>query len=391
MKAEAGEDPHHTFPLRDVESQFRIELKQGPETRSLGSLSYSQLMREAYPGAVYYYTTQPFRVYKVSNGSRTVFVRREKRYTTRPQMLPTLVFPNLAKDSVYRSRRHGDAILIECDLQIRESVVGFKERRGSSEFLSEYPLDGAQTGIYFNLERFSRNFFTTGVVVAHPALDREGASCEAIAGLLFEAFLAVIPFERQDVSFAVDKLRADRASLNAGSRFIAIYDQTYGSLRLSGRLMDGDTFVRVLEEALALSRQPGAGLSPTGVQALEAIRRCCHVEACEIPLDASASLDGLPEKCVPVIMPGSKGLNTLHNNEEFTVEAVFFSPAVGGLAYRGRNISSWRETEKDIIPVGALAEIPGESVWGLYNLETGELDPTYDGSLNSTRAGSPAT
>lgn len=378
MKAEAGEDPNHTFPLRDVESQFRIEFKQGPETRSLGSLSYSQLMREAYPGAVYYYTTRPFRVYKVSPNSRTVLVRREKRYTTRPQMLPTLVFPNLARESVYRIRQHGDAVLIDCDLQIRESVVGFKERRGSNEFLSEYPLDGAQTGIYFNLPRFTRNFFTTGVVVAHPALDWEGIACEALAGLLYEAFLMLIPFERQDLSFAVDKLRADRASLKAGSRFVAIYDQTYGSLRLSGRLMDDDVFRQVAEAALSLAKQPGLDLGSASVAALESLYESCLAEGSDIPLDPSVSPATSPEKCVPVIMPGSKGLNTLRNNEEYEVEAVFFSPAVGGLAYRGRNLSTWRETVKDIVPVGALAEIPGESRWGFYNLDTGDIEMLGD-------------
>ena len=54
MKAEAGDDPNHTYPLRDVDIQFRVEHKKGPQKMFLGSLSYGQLMREAYPGAVYY-------------------------------------------------------------------------------------------------------------------------------------------------------------------------------------------------------------------------------------------------------------------------------------------------------------------------------------------------
>ena len=54
MKAQAGEDPHHVYPLRDVDIQFKVEYRRGPQLRHLGSLSYSQVMREAYPGAVYY-------------------------------------------------------------------------------------------------------------------------------------------------------------------------------------------------------------------------------------------------------------------------------------------------------------------------------------------------
>jgi len=89
MKAESGDQPNRVFPLRDVESQFHVEFKQGPDAHPLGSLSYRQTLREAYPGAVYYYATRPLRVYRVTQQSRQVQVRSEKHYTTRPKTLPT--------------------------------------------------------------------------------------------------------------------------------------------------------------------------------------------------------------------------------------------------------------------------------------------------------------
>jgi len=89
MKAQAGDDPNHIYPLRDVDAQFQVKHKRGPVEESRGSLSYSQLMREAYPGAVYYYMTKPYRVYRVRTYARLVEVRHEKRYTTKPSMLPT--------------------------------------------------------------------------------------------------------------------------------------------------------------------------------------------------------------------------------------------------------------------------------------------------------------
>ena len=55
-------EPAHVFPLRDVESQFNVELKVHREIKRLGSLSHAQVMREAYPGAVYYYAGRPYRV-----------------------------------------------------------------------------------------------------------------------------------------------------------------------------------------------------------------------------------------------------------------------------------------------------------------------------------------
>ena len=376
MKSESGDDPNHTFPLRDVESQFKVELKQGPNLRSLGSLSYGQLMREAYPGAVYYYTTQPFRVYKVNAHSRLVQVRKEKRYTTRPQALPTLVFPNLSHGNIYRSKKYGDLIVAECNLQIRESICGFKEHRGPNELTCIYPPDSAETGVYFNQPRFTRNYFTTGVVITHPALSKERVSCEALATLLYEVFLILIPFERRDINFAVDKHRATRGPVEEGSRFVAIYDQTYGSLRLSGRLLEHDILQRTFEKAVKLfTHREALEINPETVSAIELLHNSLLQEGLDLPFESDMPQQISAHKYERVILPGSKGLNINRHNEEFEVKAVFFHPSIGGLSYRGRYVSTTDETLKEIIPIKALIEIPGESKMGLYNYDTGEIKP----------------
>jgi len=374
MKSESGDDPNHTFPLRDVESQFKVELKQGPELRSLGSLSYGQLMREAYPGAVYYYTTQPFRVYRVYIHSKLVQVRKEKRYTTRPQALPTLVFPNLTHGNVYRSKKYSDLIVAECNLQIRETICGFKERRGPNEFTCNYPPDSAETGVYFNLPRFTGNYFTTGVVITHPALNKERVNCEALANLLYEVFLILIPFERRDINFAADKHRAKRGPLEEGSRFVAIYDQTYGSLRLSGRLLERDILQRTFEGAVELAEHRGVPeINSETITAIELLYNSLSQEGLDLSFEADVPQQISAHKYERVILPGSKGLNINRHNEEFWVEDVFFHPSIGGLCYRGRHVSTTEETVKEIIPIKALVEIPGESKTALYDYDTGEI------------------
>src|SRR6202011_2041902 len=100
MKMEAGEMPNRVFPLRDVESQFQVEMKQGPNLRQLGNLGHAQVMREAYPGAIYYYTGLPFRIYRVLEQAKKIHARPESHYTTKPNALPTLVFPNLSEGNV---------------------------------------------------------------------------------------------------------------------------------------------------------------------------------------------------------------------------------------------------------------------------------------------------
>lgn len=60
QRAQAG--PHHEFPIRSgMEPDFEVKTPQGIR---LGNLTLSQALREAYPGAIYYYMARPNRVYR---------------------------------------------------------------------------------------------------------------------------------------------------------------------------------------------------------------------------------------------------------------------------------------------------------------------------------------
>jgi len=378
IKAQAGDDPNHAYPLRDVDIQFKVEYQRGPVRESLGCLSYGQLMREAYPGAVYYYITKPHRVFRVNLYSKLVEVRKEKSYTTKPLMIPTLVFPNLTLGNVYLSQRYGNLIAAECNLQIREAIMGIKERRGPNEFTINYPLDPT-LGFYFDKPRFTRNYFTTGVIFSHPILNNSKVSCDMIANIIFESFLMVIPFERRDINFACDKHRMKIGPINEGDKFISIYDQTYGSLRLSRRILEGKSLQQVLEKSIELAlHDENLDINHETVDALEQILNSLFVPPIELSFEQEIGpiLEADDNNLQRVIMPGSKGLNINKNNDEFIVECVFYSPKVGGLAYRGKYAL---ETAKKydgisiIVPINSLKEIPGESKLGLYNHETGEL------------------
>ena len=379
MKAQAGEDPNHAFPLRDVELQFQVKQKRGAVEKARGSLSYSQLMREAYPGGVYYYTTRPYRVCRVNFHRRIVEVRQERKYTTKAQMIPTLVFPNLSEGNVFVGKRFGELIAVESPLQIRESIIGYKERRGPNETSCSYPLDPTGSA-YFDLPRFTRNFFTTGVTFSHPAMNRKNVKNELIAQMLFEGFLMVHPFERRDIHFAADRYRVERGPIAEGARFVAIYDQTYGSLRLSSRILEDHTLRGIQEKVNVVMkiRQEEGSLekdSETAV-AMGEILACLG----EMPESFSVGRENTPADmdgdAVRVVLPGSKGLNLRNNNEEFFVEDVFYSPNHKGLVYRGRNTYGENEINrgvKMIVALESLIEIPGESKMGLYNAESGEL------------------
>ena len=135
---------------------------------------------------------------------------------------------------------------------VSESVVGFEERRGPNTFHSAYPLDPHQTGIYYQQPRFSRNMYTTGVVLHHPQLQGD-VPRGRLAELILDAFRLTVPFESRDIGVTTDKLRVERPGLPRGDGVVVIYDQTYGSLRLSSRLLGDGVLPRVLETAVTLA------------------------------------------------------------------------------------------------------------------------------------------
>lgn len=379
MKAESGDQPNRVFPLRDVESQFRVERRQGPDVNRLGSLSYRQVLREAYPGSVYYYATHPFRVYRVTQQTRQIQVRSEKRYTTKPKSLPTLVFPNLSEGNVFRGTAWGDLTAIETNLQVRERIIGFKERRGRTEIDINYPLDGTRHGVYFDLPQFSRNFFTTGVILSHPCLDKMGANIDDLANYVFEAFLMGNPFERQDIAIACDRHRASHGPIGEGARFVALFDQTYGSLRLSGRLLEDGVLPQVLTNAAKLAVADGALVADALSTIHSALENPVH------DFGSSQKNSGREgDTLISVIMPGGRGLNVRNGNEEFQVDSIFFNPVLNELCYRGHTLATantrpGQQPPATILPVSAVIPVPGESSEGDYDLMSGEARPRSSG------------
>lgn len=379
MKSQAGDDPYHTFPLRDLDMQFKVEMRQGPNQFTLGSLSYGQVMREAYPGAVYYYQAKAYRVVRIRKIQRTIDVRTEKRYFTSPKMLPTLILPNLTADNVYQDLRYGALRVIECAMQIGEAVVGFKERRGANELDIDYPLR-ADLGFYYDAPKFARYVFTSGVLFEHPGLSRPQVKCDSIARVIYEAFLMTVPFEPQDISAGADKHRSDHEGIAEGARFACVYDQTYGSLRLTSRLMEENVLRAVLGLAVEIAETSDMfGLNAESIQVLREIIEDSQQEPKRLAANAAITVDS---QFGVIIKPGSYGIDVKKDNEEFLVEGVFFSPQHGELAYRGKHSSEKNRAEQEnkwhgqatvIVPVKVIQPLDGITEVAYYNYETGEI------------------
>ncbi len=379
MKSQAGDDPNHRFPLRDVEVQYRIHSKQGPHLTLLGSLSYGQMMREAYPGAVYYYLTQAYRVYRIYHQQKLIEVRKlGKPYSTKPLYLPALIYPNFSVGNIYQAKKLGNLVIVESHLQISEIITGYKETRGKQKIKVSYPLDRSY-GYFFNLSSFKRNYFTTGVVINHPLLNDVSVKNYVLSALIFEAFLMTVPFDSKEIKFGSDKHRAPRDlfQFEEGDKFLAIFDQTYGSLRLTSRLMETEIIRKTFEKAVEIaSYEESFGVASATLEALKQLYQDSQAQPQVIDCHAEND-DGLEEghnNFEKVLLPGSKGLNIRDENKDFLVTKVFYHPRMGGIVYAGYQEDDKRGVDH-IIPIAHLVEIPGESQTGFYNYETGEVGP----------------
>ena len=180
----------------------------------------------------------------------------------------------------------------------------------------------------------------------------------------------VLPFERRDLNIAIDKHRSTRGSVTEGNRFLALYDQTYGSLRLSGYLCDPAVLQQTLAYAIELAKNPEIDVTAETLACIEILYAASRTTAKAFELAPSNCTT--PSSGQQVILPSSKGLCLKHQNEEFMVEDVFYTPQ--GLRYRGYHLSNNDPNIKEVVPVENLVEIPGESQLGVYNYETGQIE-----------------
>lgn len=239
QRAQAG--PHFEFPLRSgVEKNYVVRHQQGPNITPLGRLTESQMFREGYPGAVYYYIAKPYRVYSVNSKNGEIKVKRDKFYTTRP-LVQNTVFPKFP-NGVFKMQKSDVAFVAEAELQVSERILGFQEIRGGTRTSHNY-----EPGSEFRQNPLYRVFETTGVCWCVP--DKPELMNETIPTAIMEAFCLNYGIHTRDLGIGIFHSNCSPfGGLNC--KGFCIYDATNGSLRLTEQL--GDSFDEILSETIVL-------------------------------------------------------------------------------------------------------------------------------------------
>lgn len=373
LRPAGDEPPHLAFPLRDCDLQFTVKQHSRGYSNRLGTLTFAQVLREAYPGAVYWHAGQCFRVRSVQVARRTVLVEWCRQAFSKPKTMPPVLQPDLSADAVLSWASHQGLSVVETHLQARECVSGFKERRGSATREVTYPMPvGDLSGATYANPRFCRHIETTGVLLSHPALANDAVRITEIADVLLDALLHLVPIERQDIAAGTGKFRVDRNGLSRTDRFVAIYDRTYGSLRLSGRIVAAETLRQALSRAVTMA-EAGAVTDQATLDALRAMASDATAPAILVTdnasLDSERSAD-LDATLVPVIRPGSCGVHRA-NGAVFNVIAVFYAP--DGIRYRGRFDHQKPDDIPGHISADQIGELPGETELVRFDTVGGEI------------------
>ena len=350
LKQRAESSPHIEFPLRaGVEPSFKIVDIHG---LSLGQVTLGQALREAYPGALYYYMARPYRVLRVDHRHGEITCKRDRQRSTEP-IRQVMVFPRF-EGGVLQLWEGEGAFVGEVDLQVSERVQGFWEKRGSKTEEHRYGV-----GSPYSQRDLNRFFPTTGVCWHYP----EMALRPEIGSYVLEAFSTEFGVQTTDLGVGIFLAKSGAPSQGGREcRGLCVYDAVQGSLRLTERL--ASHFPDVVNAALALAgRSEQDNLS----NVLEELSRRVHSL---VPADryVDPSEDRISDEWYPVVRKGEKAMYvTGATSQEVIVVDYRFTPQ--GLMYELEAAANLLR----MVKWDCIQPLHGVTKMVRYNAMTGEI------------------
>lgn len=356
LKQQALGGPHKAFPLRSgVEKSYSVTCRHAPGQR-LGTLTYSQVLREAFPGAIYRYMTRPYRIFEIRHGSGEIVSTRAKFGRTNP-LIQTAVFPQFT-EQLYFIRRSDIGFFAECQLQASERVVGFIEQSGQNK---KEVLYGP--GNIYSQKALNRHINTTGVCFHFPDAELQRETLGKYIGM---AFCKVCSVQERDVGWGTFTSQSSPLGHEAIKGF-AIYDSAYGSLRLTRQIPS--RIDEILREAIRIAAEEGAPLIASSLKEIVAAL-LTFGPAQENMATGSLFSPSAGDGWVTVIGSDQPALchdGQSHINEEVTVVRYLYTPQ--GIRY---TLKAQRADVEWHVSASMIHPIYGMTRTERYNLNTGE-------------------
>ena len=374
-----GDEPHWNYPLRNIgEISFKLQGVRSTPDDGIGSITLPQAIREAYPHAVYLHLARRYRVVEWRNSAFERFIRLAK--TTMPPVTRPLVqtYVNAAVDDLgivaghYKESEAG--FLCECDLQVTERVVGYRES-GTNKLYKDLRQENPR------LTAKTRDFRTTGIVLRmnQPWIREEGLK-KNIADALKDLVIREYSVSPQDVNCVATHIALVRNGMRqAISDAIVIYDGTYGSLRLTEPLFtDLGRLIERFERAIELTEHEEDSPLPKSV--VNNLREWWEElsDTTVPPVEDNV----IPEGFIQVLRPGSRVSRSDNKGVLRDIEIVapeMFNPQAYGLEgdiklfYQYRLDGSRSENATLKVPHDEIITTGDEWGWILWSPTTGEF------------------
>ena len=239
-----GDTPQHGYPLRST-GEVNFQIKRYENSEGFGELNQTQALREAYPGATYLHMAQAYEVaaWHTHTPEPFILVKPGSRARSTQPRIKTWINTGITSSELIDGRllRSENGFLAECQMQITERVEGFVD--GAGQFHSYQDLRRRNPAMRARL----RNFRTSGVVLC---IEQDWFKKESMKSLfsdrLREIFMHEYSVLPQDVGSAATNISVrtlEGGGLKGGC--VAVFDQTYGSLRITERLYA--EFTRILD------------------------------------------------------------------------------------------------------------------------------------------------
>ena len=250
IAALGGDSPQYGYPLRNVgETNFQIKMNANAD--AIGEVSQQQALRECYPGATYLHLTRAYQVAAWHTSSFESFIRvraTSPARRTRPR-ITTWINAGITSTDILEGHlvQNQNGLLAECLMQVTQRVEGYVDVR-SGEIRTYKELQQRNP----NMRARMRNFRTTGVLLILDVFKRNVVK-RAFVDRLRDVFVREYSIAPRDVSGVASNISI-RSREGGGVRrdCIAVYDETYGSLRLTERLFLH--FDEILDRLLAAVR-----------------------------------------------------------------------------------------------------------------------------------------
>lgn len=228
---ENSQSPQLDFPLRSIGAQFaicpandRVKIPEGEH------ITRNQLSSEGYKGCIRNTLFNGEKIYqqviwvdKVQKKVLVKDIRNEANYTTTPNRRIYLK-PNFTKKQRNRTIICGNSRIFNLSVDEYVVITGFAKKLYGNIIESE------KYEKRFELPKLE----TTGTLIFHPSFNGQDVNITIAAKIVFESFLRLNAFDRNDISCMGGRLTITNDVLRQGDKFVALYD--LNKLNISSRL-----------------------------------------------------------------------------------------------------------------------------------------------------------